>query len=142
MRGCTRRRTRAATASREERNGCWLKRRSSGREPRSASRASRTRRPTPSWRRASSSRRSARGPADAAFFAQGLADPLTGLAARPLFVQRLSAAVERARRSPGTAVALILFNVDRFKVVNDSLGHAAGDELLRGIAGRIRDTLQ
>ncbi len=84
----------------------------------------------------------ARKPVDAAVFAQGLADPLTGLAARPLFMQRLTAAVERARRSPGTAVALILLNLDRFKVVNDSLGHAAGDELLRGIAGRIRDVLQ
>jgi diguanylate cyclase (GGDEF)-like protein len=84
----------------------------------------------------------ARKPVDPAMLAQGVADPLTGLAARPLFMQRLSAAVERTRRSPGTAVALILLNLDRFKVVNDSLGHAAGDELLRGIAGRIREVLQ
>ncbi|HET9753219.1 MAG TPA: bifunctional diguanylate cyclase/phosphodiesterase, partial [Myxococcales bacterium] len=68
--------------------------------------------------------------------------PLTGLAARGPFMQRLAAAVERTRHSPGTAVALILLNLDRFKVVNDSLGHGAGDELLRGIAGRIRSALQ
>jgi diguanylate cyclase (GGDEF)-like protein len=83
----------------------------------------------------------ARKPADA-MPRMGLSDPLTGLAARGPFMQRLAAAVERARHSPGTAVALILLNLDRFKVVNDSLGHGAGDELLRGIAGRIRAVLQ
>ncbi|HET9754728.1 MAG TPA: bifunctional diguanylate cyclase/phosphodiesterase [Myxococcales bacterium] len=84
----------------------------------------------------------ARKPADGGLQRTGLSDPLTGLAARAPFMQRLAAAVERARHSPGTAVALILLNLDRFKVVNDSLGHGAGDELLRGIASRIRGVLQ
>jgi len=84
----------------------------------------------------------ARKPTDTAVFGQGVADPLTGLLTRPQFMQRLAAAVARTRHSPGTAAALILLNLDRFKVVNDSLGHGAGDELLRGIAARIREALQ
>ena len=84
----------------------------------------------------------ARKPAEGSLLARGLADPLTGLAARPLFMQRLVTAVERVRRSPGSAVALILLSLDRFKVVNEGLGHAAGDDLLRGIARRIREALR
>jgi len=83
----------------------------------------------------------ARKPA-AASLSWGVADPLTGLAARPLFMQRLATAVERARRSPGTAVALIVLALDRFKLVNDGLGHQAGDELLRGIGRRIAEQLR
>jgi diguanylate cyclase (GGDEF)-like protein len=56
-------------------------------------------------------------------------------------MQRLGAAVERARRSPSTALAVIVLNLDRFKVINGSLGHAAGDELLRGMARRLRNAL-
>jgi diguanylate cyclase (GGDEF)-like protein len=83
----------------------------------------------------------ARKPADVGLLASGLADPLTGLASRPLFMQWLATAVERARRSPSTALAVIVLNLDRFKVINGSLGHAAGDELLRGMARRLRQAL-
>ena len=67
---------------------------------------------------------------------RGLHDPLTGLPNRTLLLDRLNGAIARARRS-GRNVAVLLLDVDRFKLVNDTYGHAAGDALLRTLAGRL-----
>jgi diguanylate cyclase (GGDEF)-like protein len=66
-------------------------------------------------------------------------DGLTGLANRNLFKERLDAAVARHRRI-GTEFAVFLLDLDRFKTVNDTLGHQAGDKLLKEVAGRIKAT--
>ncbi len=63
-------------------------------------------------------------------------DVLTGLPNRVLFSELLTAAVARSDRS-GRSVGVVFFDLDRFKVVNDSLGHAAGDDLLVEIGERI-----
>lgn len=67
-------------------------------------------------------------------------DPLTGLANRALFKRQLASVLDSCFRQ-GTVSALMLIDLDRFKEVNDSLGHAAGDELLTRVAIRLRDAL-
>jgi diguanylate cyclase (GGDEF)-like protein len=68
---------------------------------------------------------------------QALHDPLTGLANRQLFVDRLTRAAERTERRGGSGPALLFLDVDQFKAVNDTFGHQAGDELLTKIALRL-----
>ena len=68
---------------------------------------------------------------------QLLRDPLTGLPSRLMFSHRLESALERLNRHPG-AVAVLFLDLDRFKLVNDSLGHGAGDKLLLATAQRLR----
>jgi diguanylate cyclase (GGDEF)-like protein len=72
---------------------------------------------------------------------QALHDPLTGLANRALFEDRLRQATARVRRH-GNCVAVLFCDLDRFKTVNDRLGHAVGDELLVAVAGRIAGVLR
>ena len=71
---------------------------------------------------------------------QAYHDPLTGLANRRRFVEAAEAALAGRQRT-GSVAALFL-DLDDFKTVNDSLGHAAGDDLLVSVAGRIRDGLR
>jgi diguanylate cyclase (GGDEF)-like protein/PAS domain S-box-containing protein len=63
-------------------------------------------------------------------------DPLTGLPNRVLLEDRLSCAIESCRRRR-TRLAVLFVDVDRFKVYNDTFGHAAGDQILRSIACRL-----
>jgi diguanylate cyclase (GGDEF)-like protein/PAS domain S-box-containing protein len=68
-------------------------------------------------------------------------DELTGLAKRPLFERHLEAALPRAQRHGGH-LAVLYLDLDRIKAVNESLGHEAGDELLRGVAARLRQAVR
>ena len=74
---------------------------------------------------------------------KALHDPLTNLANRSLFLDHLKAVLGRGRRSPGGCHLAVLFlDLDRFKLVNDSLGHSAGDALLIEIASRIQNSMR
>ena len=68
-------------------------------------------------------------------------DPLTGLANRRLFRNRLEKAVKTVMRS-GTSMALMFLDMDQFKRVNDTLGHDAGDSLLKEVASRLNNTVR
>src|SRR5680860_383537 len=73
---------------------------------------------------------------------QAFTDPLTGLANRKLFTDRLDAKFHGAASNLDTSLALLFIDLDDFKTVNDSQGHAAGDLLLITIAERLRDCVR
>jgi len=69
-------------------------------------------------------------------------DALTGLPNRALFNDRLSQALAHSRRRGSRGVAIMFLDLDRFKTINDTLGHEVGDDLLRAVAGRLSDALR
>ena len=68
-------------------------------------------------------------------------DPLTGLPNRTLLVDHLEATLARAERV-GTHTAVLFVDLDRFKLVNDAMGHTAGDELLVHFTRRLNSVLR
>lgn len=73
---------------------------------------------------------------------QALHDALTALPNRALLMDHLRQAVARSKRHPGYAFAVLFFDLDRFKKINDSLGHVVGDQLLIAIARRLEACLR
>ena len=71
-----------------------------------------------------------------------LHDALTGLPNRTLFHARVAECLRHAHRDSGYKFAVLYVDLDRFKLVNDSLGHAAGDRLLTTVAQRLRESLR
>jgi len=69
-------------------------------------------------------------------------DALTRLPNRSAVMERMAQALSHAVRHPGYGFAVLFMDFDRFKLVNDTLGHAAGDELLRQVAGRLQRVLR
>lgn len=69
-------------------------------------------------------------------------DALTGLPNRALMIDHLKFTIARAKRKPGLMFAVLFLDLDRFKLVNDSLGHMIGDQLLVGIARRLETCLR
>lgn len=70
---------------------------------------------------------------------QAVQDPLTGLPNRRVFMESLTRALDQPS---GSGLAVLFLDLDRFKVVNDSLGHDAGDRLLRSVAERLRGAVR
>ncbi|MCB1801388.1 MAG: EAL domain-containing protein [Gammaproteobacteria bacterium] len=73
---------------------------------------------------------------------RALHDPLTGLPNRVLFIDRLQQALRRYKRNNSLRFAVLYFDLDRFKFVNDSLGHSAGDSLLISTARRLLSVIR
>lgn len=69
-------------------------------------------------------------------------DALTGLANRPLLLDRIAHALARRRATPKTELAVLFIDLDGFKAVNDAFGHQAGDLVLSEVASRLRATVR
>jgi diguanylate cyclase (GGDEF)-like protein/PAS domain S-box-containing protein len=80
--------------------------------------------------------------AERLIYFQAFHDALTRLPNRALFLEHLSMAIKRTKRRSDYRFAVIYLDIDRFKLVNDGLGHGAGDDLLVAFAGRIRESLR
>jgi diguanylate cyclase (GGDEF)-like protein/PAS domain S-box-containing protein len=83
-----------------------------------------------------------RSQAEEALAHQALHDPLTGLPNRALLGDRIQQAILRGRRSDTPAPVVMFLDLDRFKVVNDSLGHSAGDDVLVEVADRLKGVMR
>ena len=84
---------------------------------------------------------SAAGARERRIIENALIDPLTGLHSRTLLSDRIQAAINHAQRTTST-FALSVLDLDRFKFVNDTLGHAVGDKLLKEVARRLKATVR
>ncbi len=73
---------------------------------------------------------------------QAYHDALTGLPNRVLFKDRLEQAIAIARRRNGALLSVMFLDLDRFKMINDTLGHKVGDQLLKEVAQRLRDAVR
>jgi diguanylate cyclase (GGDEF)-like protein/PAS domain S-box-containing protein len=80
--------------------------------------------------------------AEQRIYFQAFHDDLTRLPNRALFIEHLQMAIKRSKRRPDYRFAVIYLDIDRFKLVNDGLGHGAGDDLLVAFAERIRESLR
>ena len=80
--------------------------------------------------------------AERQIYHQAFHDTLTGLPNRALFMEILNMAIKRSKRRGDYHFAVLYLDIDRFKLVNDSLGHNVGDKLLVAFANRIQDSLR
>ncbi len=80
--------------------------------------------------------------AERQIYHQAFHDTLTGFPNRALFIEILNMAIKRSKRRDDYHFAVLYLDIDRFKLVNDSLGHNVGDKLLIAFANRIKDALR